>query len=123
MEPKLYVGSNEVTEVAKEEDDRVVAKLSDGTTMTFTADQWESVKSEVPYEDGTISLRKWKKTIAQVVELFMAGDMQMVDRAFVMERIDETIIQNARAAISKKLGIDNQEHLSLRQIDAILKAD
>lgn len=123
MDPKLYVGSNEVAEVNSEEPNRFVAKLSDGTTMTFTTDQWEAVKSEVPYEDGAISLRKWKKTIAQVVELFMEADMQMVDRPFVMERIDETIIQNARAAISKKLGIDNQEHLSLRQIDAILKVE
>jgi hypothetical protein len=123
MEPKLYVGSSEVSGITYPDEGHVTAKLVDGTTMTFNLDQWDAVKSETPYEDGSISMRKWKKTIAQVVELFLEADMQMVDRPFVMERIDETIIQNARAAISKKLGIDNQEHLSLRQIDDILKTE
>lgn len=126
MDPKLYIGSAEVESAVKDETTNLMkVTLIEPQGMLpvqeMTEGQYDALKSETPYEDSQVSMRKWKPTIAQVLQLFLDDNMQMVDKNFVLERVEESMNYNYRQAVCKLLGVTGQEQVSLRQIDDILK--
>lgn len=82
----------------------------------FTVDQLEAVKSETPYSDGDISARKWKLTVAKVIEQFVHDNMELVDRSYVIGRIDEAIKTMYGKAVAQKFEVDNLERISLQTL-------
>ena len=122
MEPKLYIGASEVTSVDSVDGSLYKIKLADGRNMEFTPEQWISAQSEEPYDEGLISIRKFKPVLQKLLEVFLNSNIKMGEKNFILERLDESLVQNYRAAVCKKLGVDHQDHVSLKMIDEILKA-
>ena len=124
--PKLYVGSSSVASVETLTDGMVQVTLSDPQgvppVLTFTAEQFEAVKSETPYEDSRISRRKWKLAVAKIIGILMENHMEMGDMAFVLPQVRDAISTYYQDAIAKKFGVKDEDAITLQMIDIVLKS-
>ena len=113
-DPVVYVGSAVVVPV--QNPNGLIEVVIEGVTIKATQEQWDSMKSDVPYEDGLVMIRKWKPTIAKVLSVLTQDNLTMNDKDFVIQRVDQSILQNYRSAISKLFGVEGQEDVSMQQI-------
>ena len=113
-DPVIYVGSAVVVPV--QNPDGLIEIVIEGVTIKATQEQWDSMKSDKPYEDGLVMIRKWKPTIAKVLSVLTQDNLTMNDKDFVIQRVDQSILQNYRSAISKLFGVEGQEDVSMQQI-------
>jgi hypothetical protein len=113
-DPVVYVGSAVVVPV--QNPNGLIEVVIEGVTIKATQEQWDSMKSDVPYEDGLVMIRKWKPTIAKVLSVLTQDNLTMNDKDFVMQRVDQSILQNYRSAVSKLFGVEGQEDVSMQQI-------
>lgn len=125
-EPLVFVGSSRVEsqEVLASGKIKVVLHEPQGVppVLTFTPEQFEAVKSATPYEDGQISVRKWRMCVAMMIKLLLDNDMQMGDMSFVLTRLRDSIQTNFDKAVGKKFEVTDQDFISLHQIDEVLKS-
>ncbi len=110
----IYVGSTKVTPVT------LPNGLLDGIELKATQEQFDAMKSATPYEDGLVSIRKWRPTIAKIVAILVADNTEMQDKDFIMQRVDSTLLENFRAASAKLFGVDDNGKTTLQQIIDIL---
>ncbi len=121
-EKKFYVGKKEVQAInVANKYDMVGVLYNNGFNEDFTKAQWEDVRSEKPYEEGEIMIRKHDKLISRIIKDMMASRIKMSEQAFVLEKASASIVNNAELAIAKSLGVEHKDDLMLAQIDAILK--
>jgi hypothetical protein len=113
-DPVVYVGSAVVVPV--QNPDGLIEVVIEGIAIKATQEQWDSMKSDVPYEDGLVMIRKWKPTIAKVLSVLTADNLTMNDKDFVMQRVDQSILENYRSATAKLFGVENQSDVSMQQI-------
>ena len=110
----IYVGSAKVTPVTLPSG--LISVTIEGVEIKATQEQFDSMKSDAPYEDGLVMIRKWKPTIAKVLSVLTQDNLTMNDKDFVIQRVDQSILQNYRSAISKLFGVEGQEDVSMQQI-------
>src|SRR6185503_20476285 len=106
-EPDIYVGATKVTPVTLPSG--LISVTVDGNEIKATQDQFDSMKSVAPYEDGLIMIKKWKPTIAKVLTILTQDNLTMNEKDFVIQRIDQSILHNYRSATAKLFGVENQE--------------
>lgn len=116
--PVIYVGSTPVTPVTLA--NGLVSVQLDGFELKATKEQFDAMKSDTVYEDGLISIRKWRPTIAAIVAILVAGNCEMQDKDFVMQRVDATILENFRNASAKLFNVPDNGHVTLSQVIEIL---
>lgn len=123
----IYVGSSKVLQVINLNDNLVEVDLLDPQgvppKLHFTKDQFESVKSDTPYSDGEISIRKWKRTIAKMLTVLLEDNLEMGDMGFVLGRLRDSLTMNADNAVAKKFNVKHQDKISLQMIDEVLKSN
>ena len=112
--PDIYVGTAKVTPVTLPSG--LISVTIEGVEIKSTQEQFDSMKSDTPYEDGLVMIRKWKPTIAKVLSVLTQDNLTMNDKDFVIQRVDQSILQNYRSAISKLFGVEGQEDVSMQQI-------
>ena len=112
--PGIYVGSAKVTPITLPSG--LISVTIEGVEIKSTQEQFDSMKSDKPYEDGLVMIRKWKPTIAKVLSVLTADNLTMNDKDFVIQRVDQSILQNYRSAIAKLFGVEGQEDVSMQQI-------
>jgi len=110
----IYVGSAKVTPVTLPSG--LISVTIEGVEIKSTQEQFDAMKSDTPYEDGLVMIRKWKPTIAKVLSVLTADNLTMNDKDFVMQRVDMSILENYRAATAKLFGVENQSDVSMQQI-------
>jgi hypothetical protein len=84
--------------------------------LDFTADQLYAVSSSKPYEDGEVSAKKWRLTVAKVVDMFIAENMEVGDRNYVMARIDEAIKSMYAKSVASKFSVDHIDRIALHDL-------
>lgn len=114
----IYVGSTKVTPVTLP--NGLISVDLDGIELKATQEQFDAMKSDVPYEDGLVSIRKWRPTIAKIVAILVADNTEMQDKDFIMQRVDSTLLENFRAASAKLFGVEDNGKTTLQQIIDIL---
>lgn len=110
----IYVGSNKVAPVTL--DNGLISVQLDDIEVRATAEQFEAMKSATPYEDGLVGIRKWRPTIAKILTILTQDNLTMMDKDFVIQRVDMSILENYRSATAKLFGVDLQEKVSMQQI-------
>ena len=120
----IYVGKSKVTPVTLP-NGLISVQLpgfeeGDFIEMKMTAEQWEYVKSNTPYPDGDASSRKWKITIAKILTILTQDNLQMNDREYVIQAINEKILENRSEAIAKVLNLGNLGEFTMQQIIDII---
>lgn len=116
-----WVGEKAVIAVSKtEEVDLVGVLYADDSNEDFTTGQWESVKSDTPYSNGDVPLRKYASAIKEIIKILMAERCDINSFHFPLQRVEATIGENYRLSIAKLYGVDAVEHIHLSDIHGIL---
>lgn len=115
-----YIGTKKIVDQQPEAEGLVTYKLEDGTNATVRADQFESMAKEEAYEDGMVRVYKWNPAVSKVMEILLAYDMTLLEKDFVINRIDATIIENYGKAAAKLFGSDFEHNIKLSQIHKAL---
>lgn len=124
MEPIIfYIGELAVTlEIRDDQNGIVTYKLGEGAKeVVVTTEQYDSMVSQTAYPDGQISIRKWKPTIKKVLEILLSSGMEMVDKDFIIQQVDNSLIENYNRAVAKLFGVDHPYHIKVAHIDEVLK--
>lgn len=124
-EPVVYVGSSKVLETVKLDSGNIRVTLFEPQgvppVLDFTPEQYDSVKSETPYADAQISVRKWRLSVAKMIQILLEANMEMGDMQFVIGRLRDSLIANYGKAVAKKFGAVDEDRITLQQVDEVLQ--
>lgn len=128
----IYVGSVKVVpEILPNGLIEVILDAELDVRLKLTPDQFEAVKSDVPYPDGQISHKKWNKTVASIVTLLVQDNAELNDVSFILETVAQRISGAFSALIAKKFGVNDKENVLVKtvfddlvntRVDEILKS-
>jgi len=116
---KQYIGQKEVSEY-NEIEMNVHYTLSDGSGDTVTKEQFESMHKPEPYDDGLVRIHKWSPAITEIMAVLLKNNMRVIEKQFVLGRVDETIIDSYDRASAILYGTDYEHNINLAQIHAVL---
>lgn len=123
-EKTYYVGKSGVESIQVTENIDLVGVLyKNGKTEDFTVEQWEAVKSELPYEDGEVSNRKHEGLMVRILKQMVKSRVTIGEQDWILQRINQSIGENYRKSIAKVYGVSFPEKIMLAQIDEVLKAE
>ena len=110
----IYVGSAKVAPVTLPSG--LISVTIEGVEIKATQEQFDSMKSDKPYEDGLVMIRKWKPTITKILTILTSDNCEMQDKDFVIQRVDQSILENFRAASAKLFNVTDNGHVTFQQI-------
>lgn len=119
---KQYIGQKEVAEYNEINGD-VHYTLSDGSGDTVTKEQFESMHQPKAYDDGMVRIHKWKPAIMAIMAILLANKMKVIEKQFVLGRVDETIIDAYDRASAILYGTDYEHNINLKHLDDVLKGN
>ena len=123
MSETLYIGSQQVTEVYPHPDGKMVAYvLANNERGELTTEQFAVVAKPTAYDDGRVSVEKWKPTVKKIMEILLEDRMRLMDKDFILQQVDNTIVHNYEKAVAKMFGAEFVEYISLPMLDAVLTA-
>lgn len=124
-EVAFYIGASRVLSTDQDTETGMVKYVLEGSEMVWecTLDQYKSMADTQPYPDGEVRIRKFTAMVKAVMQIFLENNIQMGDKDFVIQRIDETIVQNYQIAVAKALGRRHTSFVTFKQLDEILKKD
>jgi protoporphyrinogen oxidase len=122
MDKDLYIGKEKVKDYIVHENTNLVGVLfENGKNEDYTNEQWANIKSEEPYEDGLIMIKKHEKMMQRMIKEMVDSRVTLGERGWILERVDESIHKNYSDAVSKAFGVPFPEKILLAQIDMVLK--
>jgi len=121
MDKKLYIGQNEVVASNTDTPGLVSYTLDNNEYGEVTTEQFESMALPEGYDPGTVRIKQWKPTVKKILEILRDSRMSLLDKDFVLTRVDESISQNYEAATAKLFGTKHVLQITLPQIDEVLK--
>ena len=120
----LFVGGKKVDAFHVSAGTNLVGVLYvSGKSEDFTAEQWEGVRSETPYEEGEVSVRKYAGLIGRIIRELRDARVDLKAHEWILERVSTSIGENYRQAIAKVFGKPNPESIMLAEIDLVLKEE
>lgn len=120
----LYIGKTALTTVVRNEEANLVAvALADGRKEEYSLRQFDSVAKGEAYDDGLINVYKWAPAITLFLRELLADGMQMIDKDFILNRVDESLIVNYNRAIGKIFNVNDPFHVNAKMIDVVLKSE
>ena len=122
-EKQLFIGTKLATKIVRDGD--VVFYTPDGENMPrkATALQFDSMASELPYDDAEVQVRRWKPVVAKLLSILLEEDMQLGDKDFILTRLEESLIKNYNDAVAKLFKRKHISFIRLSQLDEVLKQD
>ncbi len=122
MDKELYIGKEKVKDYIVHEGTNLVGVLfENGKSEDYTNEQWANIKSEEPYEDGLVSIKKHEKMMQRMIKEMVDSRVTLGERGWILERVDESIHKNYSDAVSKAFSVPFPEKIMLAQIDMVLK--
>lgn len=120
---KQYIGKQKVSKV-EEIEGKIRYTLADGNGSTVTQEQFDSMVKDHEYDDAMVRVQKWLPAIRELMAVLLRNDMTIIEKDFVIGRLDETIVQNYGSASAKLFGAKSgfEGDISLSQIDNVLKS-
>lgn len=116
---KQYIGQKEVSEY-NEIEMNVHYTLSDGSGDTVTKEQFESMHKPEPYDDGLVRIHKWAPAITAIMKILLDNKMKVIEKQFLLGRVDETIIDSYDRASAILYGTDYEHNINLAHIHEVL---
>ena len=121
INPVFYVGQSEVESIAVTEGIDLVGVLyKSGKSEDFTTEQWECVKSVVPYADGEISIKKHEALMVRILKLMVKSRVTLGEHDWILDQIHASVGENYRKSISVLYNVTNTEKIMLADIDHVL---
>lgn len=127
MTETLYYGSAEVISET-EKDGLIEIETSEVDAMgknykyLLTPHQKEATVLPEAYADGQVSVKKWAATTAKILQILIDDNMQVSDRSFIIQQVENNLDLKWRDAIGKLFGVDDINKVSLKQVDETLKS-
>lgn len=119
-----YVGQNKVEAISVVENTDLVGVLfENGRTEDFTTEQWAGVRSDEPYSDGEISIRKHEALMVRILKEMVKSRVTLGEHDWLLGQVSTSIGENYRKSIAKMYNVTNTEKVMLAQIDETLKAE
>lgn len=119
---RLFIGSKAVIDY-NEEDMKVKFVLDDGSGDTITKDQFETIARPARYDDGMVRVYKWNSAVIEIMGVLLKNNMKLIEKDFVTQQIDSTIVQNYQRAAAELFGASHEELITLESIDKVLKGN
>jgi len=119
----VYIGTKAVTKILHDGDIVFYTPVGEDMPRKTTLSQFSSMVSELPYDDAEVQLRRWSPVVSKLLGILLEADMQLGDRDFVLNRLDESLTKNYNDAIAKMFKRKHISFVRLSQIDEILKQD
>lgn len=120
--PKIYVGQSEVDIVSVTEGTDLVGVLyKTGKNEDFTTEQWNDVKSDTPYPDGEIMLRKHQKLMVRILKLMVDARITMGEQEWLLEGVNRSIVENYQKSVAVLYNVPYKEKIFLYDIDQVLR--
>ena len=119
-ETKLYLGKNRILEYNIGEE-CVSYTLEDGRSDTATEAQFHAMAKSEPYDDKMTQVYKWNGAVADIMGILLENRMMLIEKDFVLGRVDETVRQNYATAAARLFGAPHEEFINLKHIDNVLK--
>lgn len=128
---KYYVGQQEVTKADYPKEGWVQYTIQypnmkgelEDITETVTVEQFDAIKSETPYENGLVAVKMWNGLISELLAVLLKHDIRMGDKEFIIQRLDQSIVENYRKATAKLFKRKHGDFVRFSQVDEILKSD
>ena len=119
----VYIGKKRVQQQSRVEQLNMVSvKYDDNTTEDYSLRQFDAVKSDEPYDEGQVQIRKWKPLVKDILTGMLADSMNLGDKDFILGRVEESLVHNYEAAICKIMGdVEHVNFINLKDVDYILK--
>jgi len=118
--PKLYIGQKLVTEYNEVESGVIDYVFEDNSRGRATMEQFDSMVKDKPYDDGMARVYKWGPAVREIMAVLLKNNMMMIEKDFVMGRVDETIIQRYAEAAAKLFGSPSENEITLTKIHEVL---
>ena len=116
----FYIGKSQVEQYVVNEDVNLVAvKFTDGSTAEYTVRQWDALKSETPYKDEDVQNRKWSPLVKRFLEEMLADNMRLMDKDFILNLVDNSIIQNYNHIVAQIFGVKDPLQIDLYKLDQV----
>jgi hypothetical protein len=119
MDKKLYIGQNEVV-VSEEENGLVKYTLDNNEFGEVPAEQFGSMALPEAYDPTTVRIKQWKPAVRKILEILRDSRMSLLDKDFVLTRVDESISKNYEDAVAKLFGKKYPLQITLPQINDVL---
>jgi hypothetical protein len=119
MDKKLYIGQNEVV-VSEQENDLIKYTLDNNEFGEVPADQFESMALPEAYDPTTVRIKQWKPAVKKILQVLKDSHMTLLDKDFVLTRVDESISKNYEDAVAKLFGKKYPLQITLPQINDVL---
>lgn len=116
-----YIGTQKVVLADTPKEGWVKFTLEDKRSDLVTVEQFNSMKSDVPYDDGQVRVKKWVPVTAKMLKTLLEADMPMGDREFVMMQLEESIVLNYKKAVSKSFKRKDTEEIRFSQVHEVLQ--
>jgi len=122
MKTKYFIGKTKVKDcIVHENTDLVGVLLDNGKSEDYTNEQWVNIRSEKPYEDGLISMKKYEKTMQRMMKEMIDSRVTVGDIAFILGNLQSMVEKSYRDAIAKTFSQTFTEKIMLAQIQKTLE--
>jgi hypothetical protein len=117
----MFIGKKEIKEITKNEDINIIGVLlDDNNSLTLTVNQFEVMKSEEPYRDEDVQLKKYSYIVNKIIDLMMDEKTTLAEQDYILEKTSKQIGGAYRQAIAKMFNVKNPEDISIGGIHTIL---
>ena len=123
VEKQWFIGTKLATKILTDGNDVFYTPDGEDVPRKASQEQFASMVSELPYDDAEVQLRRWKPVVAKMLGVLLEADMQLGDKDFVLNRLEESLIKNYNDAVAKLFKRKHISFIRLGQIDEILKQD
>lgn len=121
MDIQLYIGQKAVTE-SNEQDGKVQYTLADGLQDTVFKDQFDAMVQEAAYDEAMVRVYKWKPVVKEILDTLVKYDPKLMERQFILDRVDLSLIELYGKAIAKKFDVDQEFNVKLSDIQKALES-
>lgn len=118
---QVFIGQRAVTET-NEKDEKVQYTLADGTQETVRKEQFEKMAKEQPYDEGLVRVYKWSPAVFEIIGVLLKYDSKLAENGFILDRVEQSVTENYKVAIAKKLEIDYEHNVRMSDVHKVLKS-
>ncbi len=121
MDKKLYIGNNAVVAQNTDTPGLISYTLDNNEFGEVTVEQFESMAQDAPYDPGQVRIKQWKPAVKKMLEILLESRMTLLDKDFVLTRLDESISKSYEEAVAKLFNKKHVLQITLPDLDKVLK--
>lgn len=118
-----YVGQSKVVTADLPKEGWVKYGLENGKSGFVTVEQFNNMKSETPYEEEMVRVRKWTPVTAKLLFVLLEADIPMGEVDFVVAQMKQSVLDAYAKATSKLYKRKDEDLVRYSQLHEVIKSD